>query len=188
MFHPARRQFLNHVSGVCVGVCSAPSVLLASGCGFTMRGTLALSFRSVALVGFTPRSSLERSVRTQLNQWVTIEDNPARAEVVVQALRDTRERAVVATSAAGQVRELQLRVKLAWRAATPRGVSLVEPNELLLTRDMSYNESAALAKEQEADALYGAMDEDIAQQMMRRLASVQTHLQKVGGQPGTAPR
>lgn len=144
----------------------------AAGCGFTLRGARAMPFRTVALVGFAQRSSLEQTVRTQLLQVVSVVESPARAEVVVQALRDARERAVVATTAAGQVRELQLRVRLTWRASTPRGQSLIDPHELLLTRDMSYSETAALAKEQEASQLFAAMDEDIAMQMMRRLALV----------------
>ncbi len=142
------------------------------GCGFTLRGAQTLPFRSVVLVGFAPRSSLERTMRTQLSQVVKVEDIPARAEVVLQALNDARERAVVATTAAGQVRELQLRVRLLWRASTPKGQVLIEPGELMLTRDMSYTETNALAKEKEAEVLYTAMDEDIALQIMRRLARI----------------
>jgi LPS-assembly lipoprotein len=167
----SRRQALLRLQRVLLLSPTAAAVGLG-GCGFALRGSQALPFQRAALVGFTPRSSLERAVRTQLVQVAQVVDNPAQADVVIQALRDARERAVVAATAAGQVRELQLRVRLAWRASTPRGQSLIEPNELLLTRDLSYNESAALAKAQEAEVLYAAMDDDIAQQMMRRLASI----------------
>jgi LPS-assembly lipoprotein len=43
----------------------------------------------------------------------------------------------------------------------------------VLARDMSYNESAALAKEHEESLLYRAMQSDIVSQVMRRLAAVQ---------------
>jgi LPS-assembly lipoprotein len=43
---------------------------------------------------------------------------------------------------------------------------------ILLSRDMSYSETAALAKEQEENLLYRAMQSDIVAQVMRRLASV----------------
>jgi LPS-assembly lipoprotein len=43
----------------------------------------------------------------------------------------------------------------------------------MLSRDMSYSESAALAKEQEEALLFKAMQSDIVSQVMRRLASVQ---------------
>ena len=62
-------------------------------------------------------------------------------------------------------------------AGFPDGISgkeLIAPTEILQSRDMSYTESAALAKEQEEAALYRAMQTDIVSQVLRRLASVQT--------------
>jgi LPS-assembly lipoprotein len=43
---------------------------------------------------------------------------------------------------------------------------------LLLSRDMSYSESFALAKEQEESQLFRAMQSDIVAQVMQRLARV----------------
>ena len=67
-------------------------------------------------------------------------------------------RSVVASTASGQVRELQLRSRLRFRAAHAGGRELIPPTEMLLTRDMSYSETAALAKEQEEALLFRAMD------------------------------
>ena len=53
------------------------------------------------------------------------------------------------------------------------GKELIPPSEILLKRDLTYTESAALAKEQEEAFLYRAMQTDIVAQVMRRLASVQ---------------
>lgn len=144
------------------------------GCGFELRRAVALPMKSVALTGFAPGSPLAVGMRRALrDSGVALRDNPAQAEVVLEALADTRERTVAASTAVGQVRELQLRVRLRFRLATPAGRLLIAPTELLLTRDMSYSETAALAKQQEEALLYGAMDEDIVAQVMRRLASVQ---------------
>ncbi len=141
-----------------------------AGCGFTLRGAVTVPFRSIALVGFAPQSPLERALRAQLAPSVDVAAQPGRAEVVLQALHDARERAVVASTATGQVRELQLRSRLRWRMSTPGGRELITPTEVVMTRDMSWNESAALAKEKEAEVLYAAMDEDIASQVMQRLS------------------
>jgi LPS-assembly lipoprotein len=78
----------------------------------------------------------------------------------------------VASTSAGQVREVQLRVRLRFRVATPSGKLLLAAAELLLTRDMSYSETAALAKMQEEALLYRAMEDDIAAQVLRRLAAI----------------
>ena len=132
-----------------------------------------MPFRSIALVGFAPQSVLADALRAQLrDSQVQLLDAPARAQVVFEALTDARERSVVASTAAGQVREVQLRVRLRFRVATPSGKQLLAVDELLLSRDMSYSETAALAKAQEEALLYRAMDEDIVGQVMRRLAAI----------------
>jgi LPS-assembly lipoprotein len=147
---------------------------LLAACGFELRRPPVLSFRTIALVGFAPRSPLADELRQALAaSSAGVVERPARADVVFEALADNRPRSVVASTAAGQVRELQLGVRLVFRLSTPQGRSLIEPTELLLTRDMSYSESAALAKEQEEAELLRAMQADIVAQVMRRLAAVE---------------
>lgn len=144
-----------------------------AGCGFQLRQAPKMPFRSIALVGFAPQSVLADALRAQLrDSQVQLLDAPATAQVVFEALTDARERSVVASTAAGQVREVQLRVRLRFRVATPSGKQLLAVDELLLSRDMSYSETAALAKAQEEALLYRAMDEDIVGQVMRRLAAI----------------
>ncbi len=148
---------------------------LLAACGFELRRAPELRFRSIQLVGFTPRSPLADELRTSINASKTtlVVDSAAQAQVVLEALADVREKSVAASTAAGQVRELQLRARLAFRLRTPSGKELIPATEILLKRDMSYTESAALAKEQEEALLYRAMQGDIVAQVMRRLAAVQ---------------
>ena len=152
-----------------LSICAAA----VAGCGFELRQAPKLPFRSMALVGFAPASPLGEMLRQQLSgSNVQLVDAPARAEAVLEALADTREKSVVASTSAGQVREVQLRVKLRFRVATPAGKLLLAADELLLTRDMSYSETAALAKAQEETLLYRAMEDDIVAQVLRRLAAI----------------
>jgi LPS-assembly lipoprotein len=44
-------------------------------------------------------------------------------------------------------------------------------SEILLTRDMAYNDAQVLAKENEEALLYRDMQTDMVQQIMRRLAA-----------------
>jgi LPS-assembly lipoprotein len=144
-----------------------------AGCGFELRQAPRLPFRSVALIGFAPQSALAPALRQQLAaSHVQVVEVPSRAEAVFEALIDSREKSVVASTSAGQVREVQLRVKLRFRVATPAGKLLLAADELLLTRDMSYSETAALAKAQEEALLYRAMEDDIVSQVLRRLAAI----------------
>jgi LPS-assembly lipoprotein len=144
-----------------------------AGCGFQLRQAAPLPMRSIALVGFAPHSPLAAVFKAELvRAGVALQENPAQAETVFDALQDAREKVVAASTAFGQVREVTLRVRLRYRVATPAGKLLLPASDLLLTRDMSYSETAALAKQQEEALLYRAMDEDIVAQVLRRLASV----------------
>jgi LPS-assembly lipoprotein len=141
-------------------------------CGFQLRQPARLQFGSIALTGFPRRSLLEEELKRQLLQQVKVLESPDKADVILQAIDDTREKSVVASTAAAQVRELTLRVKFNFRARTPGGRELIPRAELLLSRDLSYSETAALAKELEEAELFRAMQADVVSQVLRRLAAV----------------
>ncbi len=158
---PARRTLL-----------ALPAAALLAGCGFSRRQPPKLAFRSIALVGFAPRSPLAAELTRVLREQVQLQPAPERAEVVLEALEDVRERSIVASTAAAQVRELQLRLRLHFIARTPAGRLLIPRAELMVARDLSTTESAALAKAHEEAELYREMQSDVVQQVLRRLASI----------------
>ena len=93
---------------------------------------------------------------------------------LASVLIDRREKVVVGLNATGQVREFQLRTRFRFKLRTPQGKELIPETEMLQQRDISFTESAALAKEAEETLLYRDMQTDIVQQLMRRLAAVKT--------------
>jgi LPS-assembly lipoprotein len=147
-----------------------------AGCGFELRRAPELRFRTIQLIGFKPHSPLAEELRRHIDssQTTLVVESAAQAQVQLEALADARERSVVASTAAGQVRELQLRARLNFRVRTPSGKELIPATEILLSRDMSYSETVALAKEQEEALLFRAMQSDIVAQVMRRLAALQS--------------
>ncbi|MFZ2652880.1 MAG: LPS assembly lipoprotein LptE [Burkholderiaceae bacterium] len=147
---------------------------MGSGCGFELRRAPELQFRSVQLKGFKENSTLARDLRRSFaaSRTTQVVEGGAAAQVVLEALGDEREKSVVASTAAGQVRELQLRARFIFRLRSASGKDLLPVTEILLSRDLSYNESNALAKEQEEALLYAAMQNDIIAQVLRRLAAV----------------
>lgn len=145
-----------------------------AGCGFELRRPARVSFRSIALTGFARRSPMADELkRTFELQAVRVLEAPDKAELVLQALDDLREKSVVASTAAAQVRELQLRLKFNFRVRTPGGRELIPRAELLVSRDLSYSETQALAKEHEENELFREMQSDVVAQVLRRLASLQ---------------
>lgn len=147
-------------------------VAVVAGCGFQLRRPPDLPFGRLALSGFAPRSPLADELKRTLAQAVEVVEQVNQAEAVLQSLVDRREKSVTASTAAGQVRGVQLRVRFEFRLVTPGGREYIPDTVLQLARDMSYSETFALAKEQEEQQLYAAMQTDIVQLLMRRLAEV----------------
>lgn len=147
-----------------------------SACGFELRRAPELRFKTLHLAGFKPQSTLAEELRRSIAASTTtrVVESASQAEVVLEALADARDKGVVASTTAGQVREVQLRAVLNFRLRTPAGKELIGSTEIALSRDMTYNERDALAKEQEEEQLYRAMQSDIAAQVLRRLAAVKT--------------
>jgi LPS-assembly lipoprotein len=160
---PARRRLL-------VGA----SALFLGGCGFELRHAPQLGFHTIALTGFAPSSPLAEELRKAINastdtRVVGLAEKP---QAVLEAIEDVRKKSVVASTAVGQVTEFQLRARFRFRLRGASGKLLIPDTEIVLSRDMSYTESAALGKAQEEAFLYRAMQSDIVAQVLRRLASV----------------
>lgn len=157
---------------------SFASVALASlgGCGFALRKAPNFAFTTLysGLAETSPLGvELKRSLASTGKVKVLTEAREMmQAQVILEALADQREKAVLSLNASGQVREFQLRLRFTFRLRTPAGKELIAPTELALQRDISFNESAVLAKEAEENLLYRDMQSDIVQQIMRRLAAV----------------
>lgn len=147
---------------------------LLGGCGFKLRGQQNFAFASIA-INPNPGGAVAQELRRSFGDAVQVigADRPATAaQVVLDVLGDRREKVVVGINASGQVRELQLRIRVQFRLTTPQGKVLLAEDEILQQRDISYNESAALAKETEQELLYRDMQTDIVQQILRRLSAV----------------
>jgi LPS-assembly lipoprotein len=162
-----------------------------TGCGFKLRGSMTFVFNSIAVnpaSGGQVAAELRRGLASNVRLAGTSESQPGdagkpetpsgavpgAAQVVLDVVSEQREKTVVGVNAAGQVREFQLRIRVKFRLRTAQGKDLIEETELLQQRDISFNESAVLAKETEEALLYRDMQTDIVQQLMRRLAAIKS--------------
>ena len=147
-----------------------------AGCGFELRKAPDFAFRSIAIPAGTPMANeLRRTIASAGDVQVTGRQVPVdQAQVVLDLVAELREKVVVGLNASGQVREFQLRSIVRFRLRTPQGRELIPETELVQQRDISFNESAVLAKEAEETLLYRDMQTDLVQQLMRRLAAVKS--------------
>jgi LPS-assembly lipoprotein len=168
-FLKARRHHLQ-------GLLALAAATGLSACGFQLRGAGDYAFKSL-YANFSSTSPLGVELRRNLlgTGRITLLSEPpqmAQADAILDLLSESRQQVVVGVNASGQVRELQLRLRVKFRLRTPQGLTLIEPVELAQQRDLSFTETAALSKEIEQAMLYRDMQTDIVQQMMRRLAAV----------------
>lgn len=146
---------------------------LLAGCGFHMRGNADFAFKRL-YIGL-PRNSpmgadLTRAIHGGSDTRVV--DDPKQADALLDVLQDVRTRSILSITTTGVVREYRLTQRFTFRLRDAAGNELIAPSQLVLTRDLTYNEANALAKDYEEQQLYRDMQRDIVQQLIRRLAAV----------------
>ena len=155
---------------------AAGTALALAGCGFELRKAPNFPFKTIYIpysegtaLGIELRRSLESGGNVRV---ITDSRFLDQADVVLDVVSETREKIVVSRNAAGLVREFQLRLRFVFRLRSAKGRELIPNAEILQQRDISFIESAVLAKESEEALLYREMQSDTVQQIMRRLAAV----------------
>ncbi len=153
------------------GLLGAASLL--AGCGFRLRRSAALPFRTL-YTGFAPTSAIGAEFRrlVRVAEDTELVDDPKKAEARLEVLREQREREVVAFSTTGRPREYQLRLRFGFRVVDAQSRELLPPTELVLSRDITSTDIEVVAKQQEEELLFRDMQSDLVQQLLRRLAAI----------------
>ncbi len=150
------------------------AVVLA-GCGFHLRGVGSGNLPYKTMYISLPETA---DVRIWLERYITasdatrIVDNSKEAEAVFQQISDNRQKSILSVNAQGRVREYRLQLTYRFQVVNAKGQVLVPPNEVSLTRDITFDDSSVLAKDLEEGLLWRDMNNDLVNQIMRRLAIV----------------
>ena len=158
---PLRRLLLALLAGCVV-----------AGCGFHPRGSVHLPFTSL-YVQVAPNTPLGQELRRALRaSEVRLEETRDKAAAALIILSELREREILSLGGTGRVREYQLRYRLAYQITDAKAATITPPTEILLKRDISFNDNEAIAKESEEAMLYRDMQSDAVQQLLRRLQAI----------------
>jgi LPS-assembly lipoprotein len=142
---------------------------VTAGCGFQMRGSSSLPFETLYIPGSSTMGvELKRNIAAGTGTRPVNTPEDAQAQVVFT--QDVREKVILSLNTAGRVREFQLRHRVGFRVVDNRGREYLPLNEIVLTRDVSFNDAQLLAKEAEETLLYRDMQTDMVQQILRRLS------------------
>ncbi|MBT0570466.1 hypothetical protein KIK84_09005 [Curvibacter sp. CHRR-16] len=181
--HPAPDATRQHPSGsgrvrrawvtrLCMLV-AVPVVLQLAGCGFALRKEQTYAFDTV---GLNPASSalaqeLAVYLKSRVRPVVAGADKP---QATIDILTEDQNQTVVGTTSTGLVREYLLQLDVRFQLRNDKGQVVLGPLKLWQQRYMSYSETTAGAKGEEANLLFKEMRQDIAQQILYRLAAVHT--------------
>lgn len=139
-------------------------------CGFQLRGQATLPFDTLYIASASPMAvSLKRNIIAGTNTRIV--DDAKQAQAVMTVLAESPEKSILSLDSGGRVREYQLRYRYRFRVADAKGLEFIPVSEIVLTRDISFNDSQVLAKENEEALLYRDMQTDMVQQVLRRLSA-----------------
>jgi LPS-assembly lipoprotein len=150
--------------------------MMLSACGFQLRGSNSqdnLPFRTIYLA-ISDTSSLGNELKRYIRASgeTTVVTEPKTAQAIVELLSETREKVILSLNTQGRVREYSLLYKVRLRVKDNKDNELLAPTEIVLKRNISFNEAQVIAKEKEEELLYRDMQSDLVQQILRRLAAL----------------
>jgi LPS-assembly lipoprotein len=116
--------------------CLAATMFLVAACGFQLRGTADLPFKSMYVQA--PSTSvfaiqLKRAVVSGSGARIT--ERPEHAEVILQILSEAQEKQILSLSGGGRVSEYQLRYRVSFRLTDSKNREHIPASEILLRRD-----------------------------------------------------
>ncbi len=148
------------------------TTLLLTACGFQLRGSYVLPFDSLYLT-LPETGELHAQIRRAIlaGSHTQIAQEAKEAQVTLQVLGDQQSKNILSLSGAGRAREYQLVRTFSFRLVDPQGREWLPTGQITLHRDITFNDDLVLSKEAEEALLWRDMQNDLVQQLLRRLAA-----------------
>jgi LPS-assembly lipoprotein len=147
--------------------------LALSACGFQLRGSYNLPWETIAIGGVPENNEIyfqiKRGIEAGSLTKVISDAKQANASLVI--LRNEQHKSILSLSAKGLVREFQLTRTISYRIQDASGKELTPINQIILQRDMTFDDERIFAKEAEEAMIWREMQQDMVQQLLRRLAA-----------------
>ena len=136
-----------------------------------MRGTASLPFDTIYIPNAHSGVALDLKRNILSGSRTAVVERADAAQARLELGAEGKGRNILSLSGAGRVRELQLVYRVNLRVHDGKGFDFIAPTTLSTTRDLTYNDTDLLAKETEEANLYLEMQNDLVQQILRRLSA-----------------
>lgn len=155
------------VAAAALGTCVAAFV---AGCGFHLRGEAHYEFDTLFLAA-PPALPITIELRRSLEGVgsAKLVDTPEKAQVILEIVSVEDDKQILSLTGGGKVSEYLLIKRVLFRVRDNVGNDWLPTAELLVRRSYTYTDTEALAKETQAQRLWGEMQTDAVQQIVRRL-------------------
>jgi LPS-assembly lipoprotein len=150
------------------------ALLSLTACGFHVRGhnnmQVKLAFQSVYLRANSDSPFIADLRKALALNKVTVTDTAEEATITLEIISETTDKQILSLSAAGKVLAYDLRYLVTISAYDKQLGYWLPRSEIALNRNMTYDDTQVLAKEQEQAVLYKDMRTDAVAQVLRRLS------------------
>jgi LPS-assembly lipoprotein len=143
-----------------------------SACGFHLRRSLNLptTMQRTYIADTGGNTELVRVLRRNLTtQTTAVTNDGANATAVLHILDSQRFQRVLSVSNTGQPLEYQVAYQVKFALTTASGKMLISPQKLTLTRDYVYDAANVIGDTEQADVLYNALEDNMAQLILFRI-------------------
>ena len=147
---------------------------LISGCGFSLQGSTSTPAAMQRTYIETPDrfSQFYRELRRELvAAGVEVVDSPADATATLSILYDFTDQRVLSVSARNVPTEFEVFYTVRY-AISSGGENLLEPQDLTVTRDYTYDATLVLGKAQEEQLMRDAIVDDLVRIVLKQISAI----------------
>lgn len=152
--------------------------LVLSACGFQLRGSYNLPWETLHISGLPENNELYFQIKrgVESGSLTKISTDAKQASASLAILRNEQLKSILSLSGKGLVREFQLTRTFVYRVVDAQGKELLPQSQIILQRDMTFDDERIFAKEAEEAIIWREMQQDLVQQLLRRLAASSRNL------------
>lgn len=161
---------------------TAAFLAVLAGCGFHLRNNSDLPsvMQRTYLAIPAGNGDLVRELRRNLSTDKTsVIDDPAHATAMLNVLSARQLKRILSVNNLGRPVEVEVAYQVQFSLITPAG-TLIPPQTLTLKRNFAYDEANALGDTEQADVLYAALQQNMAQLILFRIEAIGRHANAVG--------
>ena len=148
--------------------------MLTAGCGFSLQGATSTpeAMQRTYIYAQDRFSQFYRELRRNLQAaGVEVLDSPDGATATLSILYDFTDQRVLSVSARNVPTEFEVFYTVRY-AITSGEQSLIEPQELTLTRDYTYDSTLVLGKSKEEELMRDAIVDDLVRIVLKQISAI----------------